>query len=50
MPAEGKCTQLLLLPDHLQHARQMRFGANLNRFEDIGVDLNAGVCSTMYNC
>lgn len=24
------------------HGRELKFGANLNRFEDIGVDLNAG--------
>ena len=34
----------------LQHARQLRFGANLNRFEDIGVDLNAGVCIIIITC
>ena len=27
-----------------QVARPRQFGANINRFEDIGVDLNKGVC------
>ena len=27
----------------IQHAREFKFGGNLNRFEDIGVDLNKGV-------
>lgn len=30
---------------HKQHGRELKFGANLNRFEDIGVDLNSGVSS-----
>lgn len=33
---------------YAQHRRQLRSGANLNRFEDIGVDLNVGVRQKLY--
>ena len=29
----------------MQHGRELKSGGKLNRFEDIGVDLNAGVRS-----
>jgi len=33
---------------YAQHKRQLRSGANLKRFEDIGVDLNTGVRQKLY--
>lgn len=35
--------QVFHLAFYTQHGRELKFGANLNRFEDINVDLNAGV-------